>query len=797
MNTLTASPLRTPVRHRQWGAASVAIAILIMFILAAAVTAALNMSGTAVFDAAKNDEQVVALYLAESGVQKAQSVIATKATAGTLVASDCTGISGGPFNMGAGNFSYPSPAVETPTGCGGATPCTSCKVTVTGNIVKSSVVTASRTVVANMTTTPTEGVEGCGTAMTLPMTVTTPGRALVFSNVAYRAKNASSGCSASDTASTRVLSCVNTPGATCDITGSGDFWNQENTGANNISSMGVASNIMPNGLPAGLYTITTTLAKVGGGTPVLVSRDYAQSAVLLYPPTSSSPAVALMGTYSSNTTNQTNSLTGTVKKEWTCQKQSGAANGSDLMFRAAVSDTLLYGFSAYKIDPAQGSLSVVTLGSQPLRQIASIDGTQVDPVYSQIWMTYNPAYYPSTESPQTVETTKVTGATNGAQFTGSIGATGVSGTITASGATFTLDADLPAGGLLFNGDRVYNGATLLGTIGACTNCPATSVPTRNWGTSGSKYTFSGTANGSGTTYTIRSTRLRVSASPTPTGGVLKTNDSITDAITPPTSVYGTLSSGVSAALSCTGTALTNGPGPAANCVASDQTYTLNSVSTATLAPQSSLYAAGGPNTITVPTSLTTPAVGTALAVSSGTGAFSSTVFTGDITGTALTNTGGVTLCAGDALFSGGLKQALPSTLTSGIKSNTTVFSPDGCTAGPFVLSRAVDVPILGGSMVARAAVTGTITPSATSFTVSRPPSPALLSSNAVVVCGGICALLTTGGVLSADIPLALSGFITGTDWSSGFACLNGVNPDNIVTLGKKVATRGSWSEMVQ
>jgi hypothetical protein len=57
--------------HAQRGAASVAIAILTLFILAAALATALSMSGSVVRDAAMSEEQVEALFLAESGIERA------------------------------------------------------------------------------------------------------------------------------------------------------------------------------------------------------------------------------------------------------------------------------------------------------------------------------------------------------------------------------------------------------------------------------------------------------------------------------------------------------------------------------------------------------------------------------------------------------------------------------------------------------------------------------------------------------------------------------------------------------
>ena len=179
--------------HRQHGAASVAIAALLMFILAAAVLGVMNMSGSSAIDAAKNEEQISTLFLAESGLERGEGIL-TSASDPT-VGSVCTGISGSNFSLGRGKFNLSA----TPLGCVGGLNCTSCKITSTG-IVGSS----SRTVVRVMSlSSPSGGAFGCGGGGALspcPVTgtpagdfypdilqnidVTTP-PAILLSNMAY------------------------------------------------------------------------------------------------------------------------------------------------------------------------------------------------------------------------------------------------------------------------------------------------------------------------------------------------------------------------------------------------------------------------------------------------------------------------------------------------------------------------------------------------------------------------------------------------------------------------------------
>lgn len=139
----------------QRGAVSVAIVMLLLFILAAAVTGVLKMSGSSVIDAAKNEEQISALFLAESGTERAQSLI--NAASNPAAASACTGITGS-FPLGRGTFSLSS--TSTPTGC--TTACTGCIITSTGTVGS-----ASRTLARTIAITPgSSGGVSCNSATT-------------------------------------------------------------------------------------------------------------------------------------------------------------------------------------------------------------------------------------------------------------------------------------------------------------------------------------------------------------------------------------------------------------------------------------------------------------------------------------------------------------------------------------------------------------------------------------------------------------------------------------------------------
>lgn len=758
---------RPQSRFRQRGIVSIVAAIILIAVVILVLSQTHDILGNTSNTNQTQRDSVAAFFLAESGIERAQAVISSAATAGTLSNTTCstTGIGSGPFLVGGGEFQYTFFESSPTGGCGGANQpaCSACTVEVRGRFD-----TSARVIRTTISTTPSEGLAGCGSEFTIPMPVSAPRNGVVFSHVAYRAKPSDSGCSVgSFNNNARVGSCVNN-GGSCDVTGTGDFWDLQGTGDNSISSFGVSASA-----PAtGDYTITTRLEKGGGtrgGNPSVV-RDYAQAAVLFYPPVSSpQSSVEFMGSYGTGFTmagNNNSPPPGKLPNDWTCQPQS--ATTSNKMFRAAASDALVFGFSGWNANAGETSLSAVTLGIQPMRRLTSINGTQAEPVYSQIWMSYNPGYYPSSVSPQLDNTQTVTGATNGADFTGATGAV-VTGSITGT----TLDVTGVTGGLLREGD------ILTGT--GVTTTPPTTVGTLGGAFTGTggvgTYPVNQSQSVSSTTLTASSNVLRVTAV---SYGVLMAGDTVSSGIsgTPPTLTF--------AAFATPGAVGSGGTGE----------YKLD----INVPPVTSATSMQIPRTrIGVPNSVTIPAVGTAVAVSSGTGAFTSTVFTGSITDDQLTATltGGAQLCPGDALFSGGFKEPLPSILEQGIKSNTTVISPAVCsTTGPFTLSRPVDVDVpINTTIVARAAVTGVL--SATSFTVSRQPTTRL--SGAAVVCGGVCAMFydAAGTLPNPRIGFTLVGFASANDWSSGFACLKGIDSANIQTLGKKVAKRSLWTEVVQ
>src|SRR5262245_47954461 len=113
----------------QRGAATVAIAFLILVIIGAVLVSSLGISASLVGDASRSEEQVAALFIAESGLERAQQAL--NSGAGGYTNATCTGIAGGPYTVNRGTFTLT--ATSSPSSCVGAS-CTGCSITSVGAI---------------------------------------------------------------------------------------------------------------------------------------------------------------------------------------------------------------------------------------------------------------------------------------------------------------------------------------------------------------------------------------------------------------------------------------------------------------------------------------------------------------------------------------------------------------------------------------------------------------------------------------------------------------------------------------
>ena len=146
------------------------VTVVVMLFLIATVVFALsqmlNVSSGNVIDGQRQGDSTAALFLAESGLEKAQATLAA-ALSGNVSDASCTGVpaaAAAPYALGRGTVALPG-AVSTPANCNnsgapGTTPCSSCTVTATG-----SVGVTTRTVTQALALTVKNGVTcstGCG-----------------------------------------------------------------------------------------------------------------------------------------------------------------------------------------------------------------------------------------------------------------------------------------------------------------------------------------------------------------------------------------------------------------------------------------------------------------------------------------------------------------------------------------------------------------------------------------------------------------------------------------------------------
>jgi hypothetical protein len=127
----------------------------------------ISQSGNSVIDGRRQNDSTAAFFAAESGLETAMAGVTAAAQAGSYTDASCTGLVGTTTNTwGTVTLS----AVSTPATCdnSGATPCTSCSVTSTGQVRQ-----ATRAITLNLPLTTENGItcngatRGCGNTPTV------------------------------------------------------------------------------------------------------------------------------------------------------------------------------------------------------------------------------------------------------------------------------------------------------------------------------------------------------------------------------------------------------------------------------------------------------------------------------------------------------------------------------------------------------------------------------------------------------------------------------------------------------
>lgn len=750
---MSTAPTRQPASiHRQRGIITAMAAVILIAAVLYVLTQSFGIIGKTSLSNQSQNESIAAFFLAESGVERVQAEIKTALDGSSYSDTYCTTtLASMPAeSLGRGTFQYTPAPYCTCNGSGCVAPnCTECNVTVKGTVDS-----AARSLRVQISIVNENGTQGCGATPTMPVQSLEP-NAGVFSTLGYRSKIGN--CTGGGGSGAAVEICeIYDPSdkvgtlrdCKADIVNQG--WDVESSGLNNVSNMGVYS-AMPTASPAWL-NIDHTLDEPGVGISPAI-RNYAEIGLLFYPdPLAAPSAIVYRGSYGwqtgANKTTGTSQDGGSLPAGWTCNPANGTTAN---MSNAAAADTLIYGFSSMTnqlSDVSFGQTSTTTtinsvnyLQSQQLymRKIVTVEGTQGDGLYTQTWFAYNPGYY----SP--------TGATSGgADFTGATG--GVVRVDAATNST-TLIVNSVSGGSRYGELRV--GDIITGTT------PATAIASGSGGTG--TYTVNPPVTVAGNTeITVSSKILRVEQI---YSGSINATDIIYSGITGSTST------------------IMSGPGGIGD-------YELNAhVAPVKSANQNMLSS----NTkITLPIGATLPAVGTAVAVSAGTGRFDLADVYGIISGNTLTITNVIngSLKVGDALFG------------TFVQPNTRISAFDGTgTGGPGTYS--VCRTIAGntcaaqsgaaGPMVARAAVVSIGTGN---FVASRyPRSSAGGLSGSAQICGGVCAFFFDGNGSQTNFNLFPT--LGGIDWASGFSCLSGVDSSQIKILGRSGTRRTSWTEVVQ
>lgn len=843
---------------RQRGLATMLGVMFLVAVVVFVLAQSISISSTSSTDNQRQLDSTAALFLAESGIESAQATLRGAALAGTYTNATCTGLNGQSTALGRGSYQYTPAPVSTPATCGGVNPaCTACTLTVKGTVgtTSRSLQTVLTALPSNGVEGQTNSgnMAANGTPNFTMNLSALQDNAYAFTHLAW---NPVSNWGGSATSSICQSGSTGNPITTCGQSWllNGLYYNNASSqgvlapvpyaGTYSITTSlmdTLSSDKRRNYVMVGL--IFSPVNRTSGGS-VTARGSYAQplnscSSTSLTAPRTQPATYYYSATTSASTTacwtlNSTNFTaayqSGNLPSSWTCNPNSGTtANWSN----AALSDTLMVGFGG-KPYRASGNctatarnLDALSLNSQPFIQGVELTGTQCDQTYSQIWYAYNPSY----STANTAHNGAAFQGSIGASFTGSIGAT-FTGSI--SGTTLTVTAI--GSGMLSAGDTITS-------TGSGTNISSsTTISSQLSGTTGQNGTYRVSRSQTVTSRSMTAASNVLLIGGAPTSGVISVGDSITSTGTgtnviasPATSissqstgttglagtyvVSGSQQTVTSRSMTASSTVLRLVTAPSIAALALGNTITdasgatsygtVGSLLTGTLNQANSTYQLSGATTRQVSSvsdnmiafngargstqvtltgsSTSVPAIGTALGVISGTGQFlPDTCSSATISGTTMVVNGcsGTELSAGDAISG---PYILPKTLIVSQISGTTGGN------GSYTVSRS-QTTAAAGAIIARAAVTGT--PTANSFTVSRKPDTALKGA---LLCGGLCPLLLSDGVnqvgqfkLTGIAPTSPSNQYD--DWSAGFTCLSGVDPDTIKPLGTVLAKRTGWSE---
>lgn len=465
-----------PMPTRQRGIVIIAVVLILIAAVVFALSQTLSINGTGSLDNKQQLDSSAALYLAESGLEKAQGTLKL-APITSNVDSVCTGITEA-YALGRGSVDI----IGTPTSCSNtANQCTRCSITSTG-----SVGLVKRTINRSISNNIVNGTAGAGPKATMVLKNTSAFSAVALFNLATRLKGG-------DT-ETLCNTVTTTNGGTANCALRWNLQSSNGGGAFTVGGLGVSVVIPANDSA----TITQTLnsdrnyAEVG----IVFPGNSAPSVVGSFWDDTSGGGLKTIGAFGGSsfiTNGATNNGSACATNDSSCPAsttpKSPSAQASKSWCYGA--DTLAFGFSGRSWDnyPASldNQLSNVTFGTSgsgsnalniPFARLASFPNSQVisapGDVFSEIWYVYNKDYLntssdglPSTDGSSGGSATgtigaSVTGAIGSAHLTGSIDST-FAGTGSILGTVLTINAIPTPTGSLVRGNVISGTGVPAGT----------------------------------------------------------------------------------------------------------------------------------------------------------------------------------------------------------------------------------------------------------------------------------------------------------------------------------------------
>ena len=830
--------------HHQRGIIAIMAVIILITAVIFALSQTISMNGSNSTDNKQQLDSTAALFLAESGLERAKGILAIS----TATNSTCTNIgASGSFTLGRGTFKYLS-ATSEPLSCSNGS-CTKCIVDVVGTVGST-----ARTLQYGVNLIPTNGISGFGTNVSISLKNSYTVPASVIFELGWRRVGGTAG---------QIVGNGNADASIC--SGCGLKWYVESaSGIPSAGSMGSAyANIAAGGTsPVLTQTISSArnYAEVGAYFPGLTIGGVSTAPKILDSYWNSDSGGGGNKTYKSTNANTS-----------TGETNSGVANAGACLLPQASStavpkqtctswcydtnntaDTLVFGVSSRSDTIAEEITNVIfnTNGSPSqntvMTKIAHFPNTDSTTasgdIYAEIWKTYNAAYPPQSTGPGATSFPRAVYGTIGSNITGTIGAN-IVGQV---GSTDTSNSNSTQGRSVncSTGANVITASNCVKITAWCPNCTVSvgdvltsgtivTGATTAYGTINGVNdiaTFSGTARffGNNTIFTTTSRCLNVASV---SNGIVSIGDTVLVGTNPTISALGGSACTARGTLT---TYLLSGTSPTNNQAGSPTTIKSTKL-IASAAPTYGRLRVGDSvagTTISSLNSFNGLTAGTYI-LNTVVGPFSNllTVSSSNLVINNNYKTATDFLLA--ALFKGDGSTAIGANI-SGARTTETSVSPNyeyyplsaaippltnvpggilaaqwftqGTSGTAITLPTGTIAPIFNTILAvysgtgvlnttAKTQVSASPTPTTTSFNISVAPTIAL---NGAQLCGGICALFNNPSSTSSVTQFKVTDTSTSySRWAGGFTCLTGVDNSLINPVTSSATSSSDWSELVK